>query len=139
MSEHIILQWNGLRSVSESRRPSASAQAWRPNTDICEHPDGLLVRLELAGVPEQQINIQLTEQKLTVSGNRLSCLDEKGAVRYRFRQLEIEYGAFHREITLSYPVDAKRVEARMRDGLLEIQLPRARSGPARAIKVNIEE
>jgi len=99
--------------------------AWIPNADIIEHAEGLMVRVELAGVAAELLQITIAHSALVVTGNRANPHTGGTASGYKFRQMEIEYGPFERVLPLPYPIDRKNAQARGRNGMLEIILPRA--------------
>lgn len=112
--------------------------AWIPNADMIEHADGLLVRLELAGVATDTIQVAIANSALIINGTRLNPHTGGTASGYRFRQMEIEYGPFERVLPLPFPVDRKSCRARCGNGLLEILLPRAASETRRKTVIQIE-
>ncbi len=141
MAKKIILHWDHFhrRNGGDSEwHMSPVSQTWVPNTDICEGPEMVVVRMELAGVPLENLEIALDEEVLVVRGFRDDPAVEETAAGYRFRQLEIQYGPFERVLHLPYPVDSEKTTARMRDGILEIRLPRMRSSGQTSINVIVE-
>jgi len=111
---------------------------WVPNTDVIEHADGLLVRMEIAGVDPHTIEIIAAQSALVVSGNRPNPHTGATAQGYRFRQMEIEYGRFERVIPLPYPVKQESIRASCTNGLLEIHLAKAPSGQRRKTVIRIQ-
>lgn len=111
---------------------------WVPNADMIEHEDGLLVRLELAGVNHDSIQITIADSALLITGMRPNPHTGGTAAGYRFRQMEIEYGPFERVLPLPYPVDRKLARARCLNGLLEIQLPKATAEVRRKTVIHIK-
>jgi len=111
---------------------------WVPNTDVIEHPDGLLVRIELAGVAYESIQITVANSALLISGIRENPHSGSTAAGYRFQQMEIEYGSFERVLPLPYPIDHLHTKARCSGGMLEIQLPRSASSVRRKTIVHIK-
>jgi len=99
--------------------------AWIPNADIIEHDSSLLVRVELAGVAVESLQITIANAALVITGTRANPHTGGTASGYKFRQMEIEYGPFERVLALPYPIDRKNARARGRNGMLEIFLPRA--------------
>lgn len=93
-----------------------------PPTDVCECEQGYVVRMELAGVSSEDVEVHLSGSVLTVRGCRP---DPSIAGRKAFLQMEIDSGPFSRQITLPGPIDAEQAEARLEDGMLEIRVPRA--------------
>lgn len=100
---------------------------WRPPTDMYETEDAIIIRVEIAGMREQDFNVALEERTLTIHGNR-SDSSERGAYNLRgaFHQMEIPFGEFSTEVELPTPILPEGVEAVYRDGFLHITLPKAR-------------
>ncbi|MFA4903293.1 MAG: Hsp20/alpha crystallin family protein [Desulfobaccales bacterium] len=108
----------GLDTLLEAHKTSAS---FRPAADFYETSQGLVLRLELAGVAAEDISLSLTAHELVVRGRRRPPPPE--GLR-RFIRLEIGFGAFERRFTLPLPIDSEGVEAAYVDGILEVRLPR---------------
>lgn len=105
---------------------------WKPLMDVVETKDGLSLKVEVPGVKQEDINISLEDNTLTVKGERKyeSEVNENGYTR-----LERHYGTFQRSVVLPATVDANRVKATYKDGMLEIQLPKKEEARPKAIKV----
>ncbi|HLI27295.1 MAG TPA: Hsp20/alpha crystallin family protein [Chloroflexota bacterium] len=119
-----------LRRIWElNRQPSwQTGTRWRPPTDVLEGPAGLLVKMELAGVTENDVEVTLFEDVLVVAGQRREEYPEELGCRLyecRYHESGIRYGPFQAEIYLPLPVDAERVTARFENGFLYVTLPRA--------------
>ena len=120
-----ISEWNRMREYGmygpepgqEERRTHATA--WIPNADIFARGDDLVIRFELAGVKEGDIDISLTGGVLTVSGERRSELDED---EVHFYTRERSYGNFRRSMNLPEGVDKSKINAAFEDGLLELTI-----------------
>jgi HSP20 family protein len=95
--------------------------SFRPVADFYETIQGLVLRLELAGVAADDVSLSLAGQELVVRGRRRPPPPE--GIR-RFIHLEMAFGLFERRFTLPIPVDPEGVEALYADGILEIHLPR---------------
>lgn len=121
MDRSFMAQWNQLQRKLTGTH---AGTGWNPNTDVYECEDGLVIRLEVAGVPADALEIQLEEQALIVRGTRRgpACDQTKAGIRYR--QMEIEYGGFERVIPLPFGVDGAAARATVQGGLIEIHLPR---------------
>jgi HSP20 family protein len=111
---------------------------WIPNADVIESADGLVVRLEVAAVEQDTIQIMATGSALVISGRRVNPNTGGTAAGFRFRQMEIEYGPFERVLPLPFPVQQNEVHAHFRQGLLEINLPRARSATGKKMVIPIQ-
>jgi HSP20 family protein len=100
----------------------ASQNTWTPNTDVYETPDVLVVKMELAGVEENDVTVTVEGRLLVVRGVRHDPCRQK---RCSFQQVEIDYGPFERRVLLARPVAGDRIEVRLSHGLLTVQLPKA--------------
>lgn len=94
---------------------------FRPAADFYETAQGLVLRLEVAGIQPESLCLSLAGQELVVEGRRQPPPPE--GIR-RFIHLEMGFGAFERCFLLPIPVDLQGVRARYRDGILEVHLPR---------------
>jgi HSP20 family protein len=94
---------------------------WRPDADVYETATSVELVLDLAGVEEDDVEIQLFADALVVEGRRQIPVSEPGA---RYHVAGIRQGPFRVELALPAPVDAERVEARYERGLLRVSLPR---------------
>jgi HSP20 family protein len=119
----------GFDTLLEAHRNSAS---FAPAADFYETGQGLVLRLELAGVPAEAISLSLTAHELVVQGCRRP--PKPDGLR-RFMHLEMGYGAFERRFRLPIPIESDGVEAVFADGILEVRLPR-KEPQSRQITVN---
>lgn len=112
----------------------AAERAWVPLCDMHETKDDLYVTLEVPGVHEQDIHVAITGDLLTVKGERKW---EKELKDDSFHRVERIYGKFERAVPLPVPVQADKVKASYRDGVLEIKLPKAEEVRPKEIKIDI--
>ena len=121
----VMSEMNRMREVGRGsyepgygNRERTQASAWVPNADVFARGKDLVIRMELAGVDREEIEITLHDNTLTVSGEREGDLDDDISfyVRERF------YGAFRRSMTLPAGIDEDRIEAYSDNGLLEITI-----------------
>lgn len=105
------------------QRASLTAREWRPPTDVVEMPERFLVTMDLAGVPEDAIDISLYADHLVVSGTRTD--QQPAGPRAAYHEAGIHYGPFRAEVRLPRPVVADDVTATLNNGFLTIVLPRA--------------
>lgn len=94
---------------------------WRPDTDTYETETAIEVLVDLAGVEEDDFEVQLFQDALVVEGRRQLPSCREGAV---YHTAGIRQGPFQVEVVLPAPIDAERVEARYDRGLLRITLPK---------------
>jgi len=109
--------------------------AWVPNTDIYETEHDLVIKMELPGITKEDLEITLEERVLRVRGLRK---DPCQGNRCCFRQLEIEYGPFERQIVIPRTVEASQVKANYHNGFLLIVLPKRQQADHDTITVIIE-
>ncbi|MBP1777645.1 MAG: Heat shock protein Hsp20 [candidate division NC10 bacterium] len=109
-----------------------TAGEWKPLMDVVETKDGITLKVEVPGMKQEDINISLEDNTLTVKGERKheSEVNDEGYTRF-----ERSYGTFQRSVALPPTVDAERVKATYKDGVLEIQLPKKEEARPKAIKV----
>lgn len=96
--------------------------AFRPSIDVLETADALVVRVELAGVRSEDVRLVVDGEYLQISGRRALHREPKAD---RHLKMEIPDGHFERVLRLAAPYDRERVSARLENGLLTIELPRA--------------
>ena len=117
--EHLEEQMRrGFDTLLEAYKTPVS---FRPAADFYETAQGLVLRLELAGVAAADVSLTLTGHELVVRGRRRPPASKD--IR-RFVHLEMAFGMFERRFTLPIAVDPQGVEARYVDGVLEVHLPR---------------
>jgi len=107
---------------------------WSPSVDIHETDEGLVLIAELPGVAKEDIHIDIKENLLILKGERKRDVNVKEENYYR---MERYYGPFSRTFTFPYPVESEKIEANLKDGLLEIQLPRQKEQETKAITVEV--
>ena len=97
--------------------------SFEPPTDVYETEEEVMVRLEIAGVDEREVDMRISEQArvLSISGVRG---DPAAGQRRKYYHMEIECGAFARRIRLPVPVDGSAAVAHYSDGFLVIVLPK---------------
>jgi HSP20 family protein len=103
-----------------------------PLTNVTEDRDNYYIRAELPGVQSDELNIQVTSDGLSISGER-KIPEEENSVRYHRR--EREAGKFSRSINLPGDIDVNAVEAGLENGILTITIPKAEVAKPRQITV----
>jgi HSP20 family protein len=122
---------HGHDSGHHQDRQRTHASAWVPPTDVFSRDDDLVIRIEVAGLRPEDVDITLSNNVLTVSGVRRTELgtggDDSFYIRERF------HGMFRRAITLPEGTDERDIEAEFDNGLVEIAVKGgvARDAPAR--------
>ncbi|MBN1673327.1 MAG: Hsp20/alpha crystallin family protein [Kiritimatiellae bacterium] len=113
-------------------------EEWAPNTDVYADKEGLVVKMEVAGVPRSAIDICYEKGQLTVAGIRNDPTLESEKTERRFTQAEIEYGHFKRVIKIDIPVEVTRASAQLQDGILYVRLPWAKEAEQQQITVTLD-
>jgi len=113
----------------------ASGRAWLPAVDMHETKDDLVLKVELPGVREKDVAVSITGDLLTIRGERR--WDEAENRDQKLLHIERVYGHFERLIQLPLAVQADKVKASYRDGVLEVTLPKAEELKPREIKIDI--
>ena len=105
---------------------------WLPVFDLSENEKEYLVRLEVPGVNKENLDINLVEHVLTVTGKR-ELTQEQTTESYLWK--EREFGRFVRSVRLPSPVIENKIEALYQDGVLVVRLPKAVPAPANKILI----
>jgi HSP20 family protein len=108
----------GMRPVS---RRLPQEREWMPSVEMFEKDNSYVIKAELPGVKEEDIDVTVTDHNLTIRGEKQASTETKKE-DYYFS--EVSYGSFMRSIPLPENVDAERVEASFSDGTLELTVPK---------------
>lgn len=108
------------------------SQMIAPPLDMSETEDMISLRIDLPGVASNEIDVQVSGNQVTVSGERKEEKEENGKT---FHRVERSCGRFSRSIILPCEVQDDKVEARYQDGVLRINLPKTAEATARRIEV----
>ncbi|MCK6554050.1 Hsp20/alpha crystallin family protein [Candidatus Binatia bacterium] len=113
---------------AESTRPG---RVYSPHIDICETPEALWLYADMPGVDDKAVDVSVAEGVLTVDG-RVSLAEYEN-----LQPVYTEYnvGNFLRRLSISADIDTGRINARLRDGVLELELPKAERAKPRRIQV----
>lgn len=115
--------------------PPLDGQDWAPRLDVIEQPQSYLVRVELPGMAASDVEVTVLGQTVSIRGAKT-----RPAVEPRhYLRSECRYGAFRRDIELPAGVQADRVSAVCRNGVLEIEVPKSQSARAQSVKVETRE
>jgi HSP20 family molecular chaperone IbpA len=99
------------------------AMPWRPPIDIHETPEAIHIKVELAGVGEDHLDITLYDNALVVSGQRENDIEPDEFVYYH--EAQVRYGPFRADILLPAPIEPEAVQATYEHGFLRVRLPKA--------------
>lgn len=106
-----------------------------PSVDVSETDNEIIVKASVPGVEKKDLNITITENSITIKGEVKKEKEEKKKNYYR---QEISYGAFSRTIPLPVEVKTEEAKANLRDGMLEIVIPKSEKAKVKEIKINVE-
>jgi HSP20 family protein len=127
-----LMRFDPFREVDPFLRSfEENVAAWLPSFDVKETGDGLLIKADLPGVKDKDVNVALTANRLTISGKR----EEERKEGEQYHTYERSYGTFTRTFTLPEDVDADKIHAELKDGVLTLMLPRHPDVKARQIPI----
>jgi HSP20 family protein len=109
-------------------------QAFRVAVDIREEDDAFYVDAEVPGMSADDIKVDVEKNVLTLSGERKI---EKEETKDKYRRVERQYGSFTRSFSLPETVDTENISADLKDGVLELKLPKKEAPIPRKIAVNV--
>jgi HSP20 family protein len=109
--------------------------AFTPSVDVKESDKDFIIRAELPGVEEKDIEVTLSGDTVTIKGEKKEEKEDKGKNYY---YMERSYGSFNRVIPLGAETDAGKASASFKNGVLNITVPKSQSAKARGTKVPIK-
>lgn len=129
-------RWDPIRDllvIQQRLDPFAPGPAagWVPPVDLQETPEHYMLTAEVPGLQRGDLEIHLHDGRLTLSGVRR----ERGVACEQYHRVERGHGTFNRTFQLPVPVDAERVVADLRDGVLTVTCPKAPDASVRRIRV----
>jgi len=140
-----IIRWDPFREVNSlqnrvnsllrdlnNENETVAAAGFVPPVDIYEDEKKVVIKLEVPGVDEKDLQVSVENQTLTVRGERKFESEEK---EENFHRIERRYGSFYRSFTLPTTVDTENVEAKYNAGILRVELTKKAEAQPRQIKV----
>ncbi|OGP60415.1 MAG: hypothetical protein A2V67_18935 [Deltaproteobacteria bacterium RBG_13_61_14] len=112
-----------------------SRGAWSPKVDFFDRGEAAVLRAELPGLEQEDIELEVQDRRLLLAGERRFTREVK---EEQYHRVERSYGRFCRSFTLPYEVDREKVAATYRNGVLEVVLPRSERVESRRIVVEGE-
>jgi len=104
-----------------------------PSVDVIDRDDEVVVRAEIPGYKKEEIDISVSDRSLTIKGETKKEEKEEKGDYYR---AEISRGSFSRSLTLPAEVDGDKVKAAMKDGMLEVTLPKVAKSKRHSVKID---
>lgn len=112
--------------------PLRGEKSWAPAFDISENEKGYIVSAELPGIDEKDLEITIAGGMLSVKGEKKQESEEKGETYHR---IERTYGSFHRSFRIPDAVQADKVDATYKDGILKLLIPKAQGSAVKRIQI----
>lgn len=109
-------------------------EAIYPTVDIYEDEASVTLKAEMPGMGKDEIDVQIADNAVTIAGEKKT---EEKVERKDYYRMERSYGSFKRVLPLPAEVDAEKVKASFKDGILELKMPKAREA-VKKVKVKVE-
>jgi HSP20 family protein len=128
--------WDPFAGLDEMRKEvnRVFETAFAPALDVVEAKDDFLVKVDLPGLSKEDVSVTIQDNFLTIRGERKHEVEKKDT---NFYHRERVHGTFSRTIELPTRVDAGKVAANFRDGVLHVTLPKSEEAKPKEIKVNV--
>jgi len=123
-----------FRDLNDGEDPVAAA-SFVPAVDIYEDPKKVVLKLEVPGIEEKDLDVRVENNTLTVKGERKFEKEEK---EENFHRIERRYGSFYRAFTLPTTVDTEHIGASYNAGVLRLELSKKPEAQPKQIKINVE-
>src|SRR5215831_5794175 len=121
-------------SYADGREESLSTSTFAPPVDVYEDEHSVMLKIEVPGIDEKDVDVRIENNVLTVHGERKFEKDEK---EENYRRVERQYGSFTRTFTLPTTVDADNIHTDYEKGVLKIRLAKKAEAKPKQIKVNV--
>lgn len=116
-------------------REHVSSRVWSPFVDVYEDSHAIVIKADLPGLSQEEIDIELTDDTLTIRGER-KFVDEPN--REKYIRVERQYGSFQRSFTIGIPIEHHQVRATYKNGVLELTLPKSEAVKPKKVQVSVE-
>lgn len=144
-----IMEWKPFKEVTKLRsemdrlwddyfgsgRRAFKSETWVPSVDVSETADKIVVKAEIPGMNSKDIDISLSGDILTIKGEKESEREEK---EENYHLVERSYGSFARSIRLPVGVEADKIEASYKQGVLTVTCPKKEEVKAKPIEIKAE-
>lgn len=119
------------------RRPARAEEVseWLPSLDLSETKNEFVVKAELPGIDPKDIDISLTNDILTIKGEKKQEKEEK---EENYHLIERSYGSFTRAIRIPGQVQSDKITASFKNGVLKVVLPKTEEAKKKEIKIKVE-
>jgi HSP20 family protein len=114
---------------------AGEARAWAPSVDMIDRKEELLVRADLPGLEQKDVEVSVEDGMLTIRGERK---EEKETKEEDYYCCERWAGTFARSVALPAGIETDKVKASFRNGVLEVHLPKTKEAKAKKIDIKVE-
>ncbi|NIP31518.1 MAG: Hsp20 family protein [Candidatus Dadabacteria bacterium] len=111
------------------------SRSWNPKINVAENEKSYVVTAEVPGVDKDKIDIDIKDNTLTIKGEKSF---EKKEEKENYLRIERSYGKFQRSFYLDENVDREKIDAKYKDGVLEIILPKKEEATPKKIEVKVK-
>ncbi|MBN1870395.1 MAG: Hsp20/alpha crystallin family protein [Candidatus Omnitrophica bacterium] len=119
--------WDGETSLMSGQ--------WTPAIDVHDSKDNIVIKADLPGLKKEDINVSVQDDLLTISGEKKK---ESEVKEEDYIRTERYYGSFHRALRLPGQVDAAKVNATFKDGVLQLTLPKKEEAKPKQITIDVK-
>ena len=117
-----------------SGETEVSTRSWAPPVDIYETEDAIVLKAELPGVDPKDVEVRVEDNTLYLKGERKF---EKEVKEQNYHRVERSYGSFARSFSLPNSIDAEKVKAEYKDGMLTLTMPKREEAKPKTIKIDV--
>jgi HSP20 family protein len=145
-----IVKWEPFRDLLTTRREfdrllreafsplfgetELSTRSWAPPVDIYETDNDIVLKAELPGMDAKDVEVRVEDNTLYLKGERKQ---EKEVKEQNYHRVERSYGSFARSFSLPNSIDASKVKAEYKDGLLTLTMPKREEAKPKTIKIDV--
>ena len=113
-------------------RGLGTLSAWDPAVEVADTTDAVMIKAHVPGIPKDNIQVNVTDDAITLKGEMK---EEEKKEEKNYTRREFRYGAFSRIITLPAAVQADKAAAQLKDGVLEITIPKSEKAKVKEIPI----
>ena len=117
-----------------SGETEVSTRSWAPPVDIYETEDAIVLKAELPGIDPKDVEVRVEDNTLYLKGERNY---EKEVNEQNYHRIERSYGSFARSFSLPNSINAEKVKAEYKDGLLTLTMPKREEAKPKTIKIDV--
>jgi HSP20 family protein len=145
-----LAKWDPFREMEEMLDPysktsdwpfrggrslNTKGSDWAPRVDISETDAEFCIKAEVPGIKKEDVTINIEDHVLSLHGENKREKEEKGE---KYHRIERYYGSFSRSFSLPENVDEEKIEAKFKDGLLTLTIPKTEVAKAKTIEVKVK-